>query len=100
MNKAKKKWGYIDNTGKFVIEPIFDSAFAFSENLAVVYLDNQGYGYIDRSGQIVIGPKFKMATPFCNGYANVRVNTSEFYCINKFGENQFEVENKLIFDFK
>jgi len=32
--KVDKKWGYIDKTGKMIIEPKFDVAATFSERLA------------------------------------------------------------------
>jgi hypothetical protein len=32
--KVGEKWGFIDETGKMVIAPKFDGAFAFSERLA------------------------------------------------------------------
>jgi hypothetical protein len=31
-----KKWGYIDRTGRWVIEPVYDNAWSFSEERAVV----------------------------------------------------------------
>jgi len=33
------KWGYIDRTGHFVIEPAFDEASSFSGGLAVIGTD-------------------------------------------------------------
>ncbi|MGI7157691.1 WG repeat-containing protein, partial [Campylobacter coli] len=51
------KWGFIDKSGKFVIEPKFDSIWDFSEGLAKVGLNGK-YGLIDKSGKIVIEPKF------------------------------------------
>ncbi len=71
------KWGYIDKTGKIVIEPKYDEAVAFSEGLALVQLGKKSssiylqsftpyedvlYGYIDRTGKFVIEPKYKGAS--------------------------------------
>jgi len=54
------KWGYIDKTGKFVIEPRYDQAYPFSNGLAAVVLldNNKDYkvGYIDKTGKYVIEP--------------------------------------------
>ena len=49
--KVGDKWGYIDSSGKLVINPQFDEARGFSEGLARI---NQGgkWGYIDTSGKI------------------------------------------------
>jgi hypothetical protein len=43
------KWGYIDRTGKYVVNPQFDSADPFSEGLATVKLGSK-WGYVDESG--------------------------------------------------
>jgi len=72
--KQNKKWGYIDNTGKIVIEPQFASAEKFSEGLAVVEVGNRTYGYINESGQFVINPQFRdNAGHFSEGLAVVAV---------------------------
>ncbi|MGI7994039.1 WG repeat-containing protein, partial [Campylobacter coli] len=51
------KYGFIDRSGKFAIEPKFDSGEYFSEGLAGVKLNGR-WGFIDRSGKFVIKPKF------------------------------------------
>jgi len=48
------KWGYIDRTGNFVIQPQYKFAFSFSEGLAGVWFEPTGGGYIDHSGRLVI----------------------------------------------
>jgi hypothetical protein len=35
------KWGYIDLSGKFVIKPQFDRAYTFSEDIAMVTINNK-----------------------------------------------------------
>ncbi|MBW4538564.1 MAG: WG repeat-containing protein [Myxacorys chilensis ATA2-1-KO14] len=71
-------WGFIDGTGKFVIEPQFSSAGRFSNGLAPVRdtVANK-YGYIDRIGKFVIPPQFAEAQPFSEGLAAVKVNQNE-----------------------
>ena len=64
------KWGYVDRSGSFVIEPQFDTAGDFSEGLAAVQVD-AGWGYIDQTGAVVIEPRFKDARPFAEGLAAV-----------------------------
>jgi hypothetical protein len=46
------KWGYIDPSGKFVIEPKFDAAGWFEGGRAQVQLGDH-WEYIDRSGRVV-----------------------------------------------
>jgi hypothetical protein len=60
------KWGYIDKTGKFVINPQYDSALQFENGIAEVGLkvprkpdsimDDYQYGYIDRTGKYIWQP--------------------------------------------
>lgn len=53
--KSGDKWGYIDTTGKFVINPQFDEARLFQEGLAAVEIGGK-WGEIDKTGKIVINP--------------------------------------------
>jgi hypothetical protein len=45
------KWGYIDKTGKIVIEPrTLNSAKDFHNGLAYIVTKNGEHGYIDKAG--------------------------------------------------
>jgi hypothetical protein len=48
-----KTWGFIDKTGKVVIQPTFDQVWPFHEGYALVMGENFGMGYIDREGQFL-----------------------------------------------
>jgi hypothetical protein len=67
--------GFIDGTGKVVIEPLFRETSGFSEGLAAVKIigsDGQYvWGYIDRAGRFAIAPQFREAHPFAGGLAQV-----------------------------
>lgn len=67
------KRGYIDRTGKVIIEPKWGGANNFSEGLAVVATYEDGYkqGYIDTTGKVVIEPQFRRAWDFSEGLAAV-----------------------------
>ncbi len=69
--KIDNKWGFIDKTGKIVVEPSFNSTegfFEFSDGLAAISYDTaekvnndlklKKWGFIDKTGKIVIKPKF------------------------------------------
>lgn len=71
-NAANRSYGYIDKSGKWAIEPIFDKAYSFSEDVAVVQRGRY-FGYIDKAGSWVIEPNFGHAGGFKNGLAPVRV---------------------------
>ena len=75
------RWGFIDETGKYVIEAKFVMVKTFSEGLAaVVFKENESayrtVGYMDRSGRIVIPPQFSgegAVSSFSEGLAAIRV---------------------------
>lgn len=78
---TKFKYGYVDKTGKFAIEPKeMISANPFSEGLALITIfktNSGGYGgdalcgFIDTSGKTVIEPRYKEAGDFHEGLARV-----------------------------
>ncbi len=70
---GEDKLGYIDTKGKTVIEPIYDGADSFYEDLVAVQSDG-AWGYIDREGNWVVEPAFDDAWRFSEGYAPVLVD--------------------------
>jgi hypothetical protein len=65
-----EKHGYIDKTGKVVIQPQYESATDFSEGLAHVKVNGK-WAYIDRTGAMVIEPRYVSARKFSDGRAAV-----------------------------
>lgn len=88
-----KKWGYMDSSGKVVIEPKYVRASRFFEDLALVADDSGKVGYIDRQGKVVIEPRFEGASPFSEGYATA-FQGGKAGIINKKGE--FVVSPKYV----
>ena len=81
INKGDKI-GFVDKTGKFVIEARFDEAEDFKEGLAVVKVPvrvedkvESKFGFIDKTGKMVIEPQFSEADSFSEGLAAVTINT-------------------------
>ena len=57
--KIGDKCGYIDKTGKVIINPQFGLAWGFSEGIAKVetdIVDRNEFGYIDKTGKYVWHP--------------------------------------------
>jgi|SRR5271157_809042 len=93
------KYGYLDETGKMIINPMFEAAEHFSEGLAGVCVghgcyysrpsdkpkEEQKWGYIDKTGAIVIPPQFSYASTFHEGLASVSVGNKSGY-IDKTGK--------------
>ncbi len=73
IDLVKARYGFVDKTGKFVIEPKFIVASSFSEGLArvaVIVDEEEMLGFIDRRGQFVIPPKFNTDVDFLRGSTN------------------------------
>jgi hypothetical protein len=61
-----KRWGYIDTTGTWVIEPQFDEVTPFTDGLAVFERDRK-WGIINRSGRILLEDHPHPLVPFSKG---------------------------------
>ena len=71
------KRGYIDKSGRVVIEPQFRWAERFREGLAAVRIldkhqSESGEGFIDKTGNLVIKAKWDSVAYFSEGLAGVR----------------------------
>jgi hypothetical protein len=98
--KLDKKWGYIDNNQKLVINYQFDSVGYFSEGLALAEL-NGLWGYINDKGVYIIKPKFKYAEPFSCGLAKIYSSDSKYptVFINRDGSIAFKAKYKYVYGF-
>lgn len=68
--KVDNKYGFIDKSGKIVIEPQFQGVYDFSDGLAKIYTGGEfDTAYIDETGKIVIEPKFDIGSNFSEGFA-------------------------------
>lgn len=90
--------GFIDPSGKTVIEPQFSFAKSFSDGMAQVILDQCTpsvdcglIGYIDKSGRVVIKPQFRAARDFHEGLAAVRRGDDEWTFIDRAGNQITEM---------
>lgn len=98
--KAKNsKYGYKDATGKYVILPIYDFAFDFSDGMAAVSEGKNKWGYINKSGKYVIKPQYSTAYSFVDGYAIVTIN-NKWGMIDKTGKIIITPKYEQIGDFK
>lgn len=89
------KWGYIDKTGNYFIQPIYSNAGEFHEGLANVDVDRLS-GFIDTTRKMVIEPQFITVgfMNFSGGLTSVRLKQArdnglyQIGFINKKGELQ------------
>ncbi len=90
------KYGYINKQGKLVIPYEFEMAYDFSEDLAYVIKNGQGF-FIDQKGNIVIPLKDGEYAPwnkFKNGIAEIQIKEYSFK-IDKHGNKVNWFENIL-----
>lgn len=91
------KWGYLDQKGKWAIEPIFQSAEEFIDGYAIVK-DGQ-YGMIDEDGKIIIENKYDEIVGYTvNGIAAVRQDR-KWELINKNGDVIGNIPNESLWYF-
>ena len=75
MPNGKDKFGFIDISGKTVVDFQYDWAEQFFDGLAMVVKDGK-YGYINTAGEVVIPLEFDGAEHFSEGLAAMKVNGS------------------------
>ncbi|MFX1343060.1 MAG: WG repeat-containing protein [Promethearchaeota archaeon] len=69
--KLGEKWGYIDKTGQFVTERLYDWVpEKLDEDLNRVQIRTK-WGYVNKTGKVIIQPQFDKAFPFSEGLAAV-----------------------------
>lgn len=97
--KVGEKWGFIDKTGKYKINPQFEEVSTFENGLAVAAPMDNDYGFINEKGKFVINPQFDNVEQFHDGLALVRTDGKCGY-INKKGKyviGPFDCEDALSF---
>lgn len=101
------KIGFIDKTGKIVVQPQYTAAMPFSEGLAAVQIPhpipgmNGLWGFIQPSGEFAIAPMYDNVRPFHEGRAFAYQNGG-FVLIDKTGrrisDQAFETVNDGFFE--
>ena len=99
------KWGYIDETGNDIIPCKYADAWHFSDDAAIVYLQNPSYtedddakwGVIDTDGNMLFTKRFVDMTPseyrYSDGLLEVRNADDETLLIDKKGKKVAKVTN-------
>lgn len=94
-----KLTGFIDESGKIVIDKQFDEAMPFSEGLSLVFdADTQRWGYINRSGVLVIPYQYEQAGRFSEGLAPIMLPDGKSGYIDKNGVLVIQLEDMIIPD--
>lgn len=64
MDPQTEKYGFVDENGVFVIEPVFEGATGFCSNGLASVVFNGKYGYINSNGGVVIPFEYDYAERF------------------------------------
>lgn len=79
-------FGFIDTTGRIVVEPIYRSSLHFQDGLAGMSIQQGGWGFVDARGRVVIDFTFAEVTSFSDGVATVKDRASKKWgVIDKLG---------------
>ena len=88
MVEKNGKYGYIDSNGNFIIDPIYDEAYSFNGNYAIVRttvkyddlssLEKDVYQLIDKYGEVKATTPFYDYPEYISKY-NVWIINSELY---------------------
>jgi hypothetical protein len=95
---VNRHFGFVDKSGKYVIDPRFDDAFCFSEGTAAVRIgdaERGQWGFIDSTGKFVIDRQWGFAYAFKDGMALVATAgglTKKWGVIDKTGQTVIPLE--------
>lgn len=78
-------FGFKDEKGGVIINPIYEYADNFSNGLALIR-DNRKFGFINKNGETVIDIIYDNAESFSDNKALVQLNNREFYIDKKGNE--------------
>lgn len=102
VSDENNKWGYINESGEYAIEPIFSKANSFGDNgLAIVQdAETELWGVIDRSGNYVIEPKYlHLGSDFRDGLLLAREPELHAGYIDETGEYVIEPQFTRAYEF-
>lgn len=83
------KYGYVNATGGWVLEPALEYAFPFSEGLSH-FCEGGLWGYRGRDGKVVVLARFMRVEPFRHGLAVVDVEGGKSRYIDSSGGYAFD----------
>ena len=84
-DESNVKWGFIDKSGKIVIDVGYDEVNNFSEGLAA-FRDKASWGYINKNGKVVHEAQYYNAFQFKNQLAKVCNFERKYGFIDQKGE--------------
>jgi len=75
LSKDKSgKYGYINEKGKYIIDPVYDAAGNFMGDLAYVKLNGK-IGFINRKGDLLVEPRYEASYDDCKSVTSLMKDT-------------------------
>lgn len=83
--ERNRKYGTIDRRGAWIVKPLYDYIWPYSEGLAAAAIERDSlYVYLDKRGKVRLKGNVPLFSPFKNGLAHVYAN-GVFGAIDKKG---------------
>lgn len=102
VTSSGESWGYIDETGAFLIQPQYSFAGQFNENgIAIAATGKYAYDickvyFINKSGKVVSGPFSSYLPEYINGIATLYNPASGSIVVDAYGKILFKSENRIM----
>lgn len=99
MKKKNRKWGYINKKGIVAIEPAYDTAYNFSNGVALVKKKRNPF-YINKKGnkRNIYGASMTTPLKFVNGFAKIKTGNGVRFMDSKFELMRFTVADATDFN--
>lgn len=79
---SNNKYGFLDTTGKIIIEPKFEQAWKFNCGLAKIKIGEK-YGFINKQGKVIIQATYDEVDDFYCGMSKVKLGNKKGYINTK-----------------
>lgn len=93
-----KKWGFIDTSGAYTVEPKYDQLRPYQHGLARANFEGR-WGFIDLNGQNIIPHQYRSVFPFNDGLARIQNFDKKFGFIDRNNKLQIQDTFTQVFDF-
>lgn len=70
FSETNNRWGYVNKTGQWIVQPQYEAAGNFKDDVAFILLNNR-WGIINQTGKILVEPQFELIEEFSEGLARV-----------------------------
>ncbi len=95
LEKDQQLWGYINENGKFIIEPQFEYAENFQPDGIARILKDDMYGLINLKGEIIAEPVYTIIDDFTEGYTIANKKWEQYFILDKKGKVIYQTADQI-----